>query len=99
MLEKPERATPKQSVWKTFFSIMLKRTIIADLVQGVIVGAVLAFITANLLINAEVNSMQTTVNGWSTTLNYGLWGNNILLRAASARYLPAANLPKRRCTG
>ena len=37
--------------------------------------------------------METTVNGWSTTLNYGEWGNNILERAAFAQVLPAANVP------
>ncbi len=73
---------------------MLRRTIVTDLVQGIIVGAVLAFITANLLINAEVNAMQTTVNGWSITLKCGAFGNDILLRAACARYIPAANLPE-----
>jgi hypothetical protein len=73
---------------------MFKRTTIADIVQGIIVGAVLAFITANLLINAEVNAMQTTINGWSITLQCGVPGNDILLRAACAKDIPAANLPE-----
>lgn len=73
---------------------MRKRNIIADLVQGIIVGAVLAFITANLLVNAEVNVMQTTVNGWSILLKCGESGNGILLRAACAKDIPAANLPE-----
>jgi hypothetical protein len=63
-------------------------------VQGIIVGAVLAFITANLLINTEVNAMQATVNGWSITLKCGALGNDILLRAACAKDIPAANLPE-----
>jgi len=71
---------------------MSKRSIITDLVQGIIIGGVLAFITANLLINTEVNAMQTTVNGWSITLKCGASGNGILLRAACAKDLPAANL-------
>lgn len=76
-------------------SIIRKRTTLTDVVQGIIVGAVLAFITANLLINAEVNAMQTTVNGWSTTLKCGVYCNNcILLRAACAKDFPAANLPE-----
>ncbi|HEV2201385.1 MAG TPA: DUF1214 domain-containing protein [Bryobacteraceae bacterium] len=62
--------------------------------QGIIVGLVLAFITANLLINAEVNALRTTVNGWSTTLKCGELGNGILLRAACAKHIPAANLPE-----
>ncbi len=94
MAEKPKESMPKKTDGKSLFSIMRRRTITTDLVQGIIVGAVLAFITANLLINAEINAMQTAVNGWSTTLKYGSWGNNILLRAASAKYLPAANLPE-----
>jgi hypothetical protein len=71
---------------------MLKRTIIADIVQGIIAGSVLAFLSATLLINAEVKAMQTTVNGWSITLNCGKLGDGILLRAACAKFIPAANL-------
>jgi len=71
---------------------MLKRTTITDIVQGIIVGGVLAFITATLLINAEVKAMQTIVNGWSVTLKCGEPGNGILLRAACAKHIPAANL-------
>ena len=37
--------------------------------------------------------MQTTVNGWSTTLQCGVPGNDILLQAARAEDLPAVNLP------
>ncbi|HEY5118903.1 MAG TPA: DUF1214 domain-containing protein, partial [Anaerolineales bacterium] len=67
--------------------------IITGLIQGIIVGGVLAFITANLIVNVEVNAMQTTVNGWTTTLKCGGFGNGILLRAACAKDIPAANLP------
>jgi hypothetical protein len=73
---------------------LLRRTLVADLVQGIIVGGILAFITASLLINVEVKAMQTTVNGWSITLKCGEFGHGILLRAACARYIPAANLPE-----
>lgn len=73
---------------------MHKRTILTDLVQGIIVGAVLAFITANLLVNAEVNVIQTTVNGWRVTLKCDEFGTDILLQAACAKYIPAANLPE-----
>jgi hypothetical protein len=62
-------------------------------VQVIIVGGVLAFITANLLINAEVNAMKTEINGWTTTLKCGSFGIDILLRAACAKEIPAANLP------
>ena len=61
-------------------------------VQGIIIGGVLAFITANIIIDAVVKSMTTTVNGWSTTLKCGQPGNGILVRAACARILPAVNV-------
>jgi len=73
---------------------MFKRTIIADIVQGIIAGGVLAFITANLIINAEVKAMQVTINGWNTTMQCNVPGNGILLRAACANVLPAANVPQ-----
>jgi len=52
------------------------------MVQGIIVGCVLAFITANIIMNVVVKSMTTTVNGWSTILKCGQPGNGILVRAA-----------------
>src|SRR5215813_7599039 len=64
----------------------------SHVVQGIIVGGALAFLTANLIMNAVVKAMTTTVNGWSTTLKCGQPGNGILLRAACARTLPATNV-------
>jgi hypothetical protein len=64
----------------------------AHVVQGIIVGAVLAFLTAQVLMNAAVRSMTTTVNGWSTTVKAGQPGNGLLARAAYARNLPAVNV-------
>lgn len=64
----------------------------SHVVQGIIVGCVLAFLTANLTMNAVVRAMTTTVNGWSTTSKAGQPGNGILLRAAFARTLPAVNV-------
>jgi len=64
----------------------------SHLVQGIILGAVLAFITANLILNAVARAMQTTVNGWSTTLKCSQPGNGILQRAACAKVLPAVNV-------
>jgi hypothetical protein len=68
------------------------RTAITSLVQGIIVGGVLAVATAYLLVNAEIKAMHTTNNGWTTTLKYGAFGNDILLRAASAKDALAANV-------
>jgi hypothetical protein len=64
----------------------------SHVVQGIIVGAVLAFLTANIVMNAVVKAITTTVNGWSTTTRCGQPGNGILLRAACARTLPAVNV-------
>jgi hypothetical protein len=65
---------------------------VSHVVQGIIVGGVLAFITANIIMNVVVKSMTTTVNGWSITLKCGQPGNGILLRAACAKILPAVNV-------
>jgi hypothetical protein len=64
----------------------------AHVVQGVIVGAVLAFVTAQVIMNAVVKANTTTVNGWSTTMKAGQPGNGLLLRAAFARNLPGVNV-------
>jgi hypothetical protein len=68
-------------------------TIIVGLILGIIVGGILAFVTGGLLVNAEIGAMQTTVNGWTHTLKCGAIDNGILVKAACARVLPAANLP------
>ena len=65
---------------------------VSHAIQGIIVGAVLAFLTANLIMNAAMRSVTTTVNGWSTTSKCGQPGNGILLRAACAKILPAVNV-------
>src|SRR5580658_3473153 len=62
-----------------------QRTLVTDVVQGIIAGAVLAYFTANLVINAKLRAVQTTVNGWSTTLKRGESRPGILLRAAYAK--------------
>ena len=54
----------------------------------------MAFFTAILIVNAEDSHMQTTVNGWSTTLKCGERRNGILLRAACANDIAALNLPE-----
>ena len=64
----------------------------SHVVQGIIVGAVLAFLTAQIMMNVVMNAATTTVNGWSITMKCGQPGNGILLRAACARILPAVNV-------
>jgi len=62
------------------------------MVQAVIIGAVMAFLTAVILMNTVFKANSTTVNGWNTTLKCGQPGNGILLRAACAKTLPGVNL-------
>lgn len=64
----------------------------AHVVQAIIIGSVLAYLTANLIMNAVFKANSTTVNGWSTALKCGKPGNGILLRAACAKILPAVNV-------
>jgi hypothetical protein len=65
---------------------------VTHVVQGIIIGGVLAFLTANLMMNAVMKSVTTTINGWSITMQAGQPGNGILLRAACAKILPAVNI-------
>jgi hypothetical protein len=76
------------------WAVIRKLTIVLDIVPGVIVGALLALTTALLLITAQFNAMQTTVNGWNVTMTCGKASNGILVRAACAQHLFAVNLPE-----
>ena len=67
---------------------------VSHLVQPIIVGAVLSFLTANIIMNAAVKAMTTTVNGWSTILKCGQPGNGILLQAGCAKILPGTNVAR-----
>jgi len=71
-----------------------ERTLVTDVVQGIIAGAVLAYFSANLIMNAKLRAIQTTVNGWSTTLKRGDARPGILLRAAYAKDISALNVPE-----
>jgi ABC-type uncharacterized transport system permease subunit len=71
-----------------------QRTLVTDVVQGIIAGAVLAYFTANLVIDAKIRAIQTTVNGWSTTLKHGGAQHGILVRAAYAKDVSALNVPE-----
>ena len=70
---------------------MFRRTIVSDVVQGIIVGGVLGFITFQILTNAYI----TKVNGWTTMLGCGEPGNGLLLRAACAnKFTGPINVPQ-----
>lgn len=75
------------------WGVSRKLTVLMYVVAGVIVGAVLAFSTAILLIAAQVRDIQTDVNGWSTTMTCGKESNGVLVRAACAQAYFAVNLP------
>ncbi|MGA7155394.1 MAG: DUF1214 domain-containing protein [Acidobacteriaceae bacterium] len=60
------------------------RNIFTDIVQGIIVGCVLAFISFQIIAHAYV----TKANGWTTMLGCGEPGNGALFRAACADEFP-----------
>jgi hypothetical protein len=68
------------------------RSVVTEVVQGIIAGGVLTFLTTILVIGAENHAIQTTVDGWTTTLKCGQRRNGILLRAACASDVAALNL-------
>jgi len=65
-------------------AFIVKRTIVSDVVQGIIIGGVLAFITFKIVAHAYV----TRVNGWTTMFGCSEPGNGILLRGACASEFP-----------
>ncbi len=70
---------------------MFKRTIITDIIQGIIVGGVLGFITFQILTNAYV----VNVNGWTTMFGCGEPGSGLLLRGACAnKFAGPINVPQ-----
>ncbi len=71
-------------------SFFFRRTVVSDVVQGIIAGGALAFITAHVLMSLPV----TQVNGWRTIVGCGVPGNGLLLQAACAQTFPAVNVPQ-----
>ena len=60
--------------------------------QGVIIGATLAFLTTNLILDAVAKAETTTVNGWRSIRKAGQPGNGMLVRAALQKALPVVNV-------
>src|SRR5436190_2793560 len=79
-----------------FFIIRLlffpqSRTVQNDVVQGVLIGVGLAFVTAQTYARIKA----TKVNGWITMYGLGVPGNGMLLRAAHAQLFPGpVNVPE-----
>jgi hypothetical protein len=86
-MEHNVRSPTRHRVWAFLWRIIV-------VVLGILVGAVLAILTASVIINREAKAMQTTVNGWSITMQCGEASNGILQRSACARALPMVNLPQ-----
>jgi len=64
----------------------------AGVVQGVIIGATLAFLTTILILDAVAKAETRTVNGWSSIRKAGQPGNGLLVRAALQKALPVVNV-------
>jgi hypothetical protein len=64
----------------------------SGVVQGVIIGAALAFLTTILLLDSVAKAATTTANGWSSIRKAGQPGNGLLVRAALQKALPLVNV-------
>ena len=67
------------------------RTVRSDVVQGILIGFGLAFVTAQIYARIKA----TKVNGWITMFGCGVPGNGMLFRAACAQLFPGpVNVPQ-----
>ena len=74
-----------------FFADLSSRTVQSDLVQGILIGVGLAFVTAQIFARIKA----TKVNGWITMFGLGVPGNGMFLRAAHAQLFPGpVNIPQ-----
>lgn len=64
----------------------------SGVVQGAIVGATLAFLTAVVVLDLVARAITTTDGGWRTIRRVGRPDNGLLVRAACAKALPAVNV-------
>jgi hypothetical protein len=64
----------------------------SGVVQGVIIGAALAFLTTILILDAVAKSETTSANGWSSIRRAGQPDNGLLVRAALQKALPVVNV-------
>lgn len=67
-----------------FFANLSTRTVQSDVIQGILIGFGLAFVSAN----AYARIKATKVNGWITMFGLGVPGNGMFLRAAHAQLFP-----------
>ena len=64
----------------------------SGVIQGVIIGATLAFLTTIVILDSVAKSETSTVNGWKSIRNAGQPGNGLLVRAALQKALPLVNV-------
>lgn len=64
----------------------------SGVIQGLIIGATLAFLTAIVVMTIVISRITTAVNGWKLITRCGRPGNGILVRAACAKALPVVNV-------
>jgi len=73
------------------FFFATTRIVRNDVIQGILIGFGLAFVTAQIF--ARIKAMK--VNGWITMFGLGEPGNGMLLRAAHAQLFPGpVNVPQ-----
>ncbi len=74
-----------------FFFAHSTRTVQNDVVQGILIGGGLAFVTAQFYARIKA----TKVNGWITIFGLGVPGNGMLFSAACAQLFPGpVNVPQ-----
>jgi hypothetical protein len=74
-----------------FFLDLRTRTVQSDVIQGILIGFGLAFISAQ----AYARFKAVKVNGWITMFGLGVPGNGMFLRAAHAQLFPGpVNVPE-----
>jgi len=67
------------------------RTVPSDVLQGVLIGVGLAFVTAQILARIKA----TNINGWMTIFGCGVPTNGMFMRAACAQIFPGpVNVPE-----
>ena len=64
----------------------------SGVVQGLIIGATLAYLTTVLILGAVAKAETRTVHGWSAIRKVGQPGNGVLVRAALQKALPVVNV-------
>jgi hypothetical protein len=64
----------------------------SGVVQGVIIGAALAFMSAIVILDSAARAETTTANGWRSIRKAGQPGNGLLVRAALQKALPVVNV-------